>query len=583
MSSSPSSSLSPAQPLVESEPEPAWKPPVSRRRAKIIFGFILIVQFMLSVDMTSVAVALPSVAKSMQASRTAVFSMGTVFSLSATICQQPLAELSHVMGRKPAFLLVLVMFALGSIIAGTAKSMTVVLVGRGIQGMSSSASVLAAMVLSDMIEVKDRATWISYQNAAQALGLVFGPLMAGALIKSVGWRSIFFINLPSIGISALGLWYFLGFDKPKGKMLDNLKRVDWVGIVIFTPSSVAFLAPFTMAGVLFKWKSWKALVPLFGGLAGLLLLAAHQRFWAKNPMFRAVVFEKPVVVCSLFGLTVFGVCVNMIFYYLVVFWSGVRGFDEILTGIALLPETLTIPISAILCGFWMRRTNEIRSSMRVGWPLTVLFLGLLWFQDEKTHLGVLIPINIGVGFGAGVISSAMNVTILAATAKKINGHVTAMAYLFKSAGMCLGIAVGTAIFTLQMTERFKAIGGDEMDSESMLRMLKDVKSNPESRGAIVSSLRVLWMVCCGLAGISGVLCNLWKYPLIDKNKAAAGVGNADVQNQAEQGITVQENASTSTDSGCYDSSPISGQASIVDIPQQKGTEVVVVGERQSEP
>ncbi|KAK3998298.1 major facilitator superfamily domain-containing protein [Cladorrhinum sp. PSN332] len=421
--------------------------------------------------------------------------MGTVFSLSATIFQQPIAELSHVLGRKPAFLLVLAMFGLGSIIAGTANNMTVLLLGRGMQGFASGGSVLAAIVLSDLIELKDRATWISYQNATQALGL----------------RSLFFINLPAIAISAIGLGFFLGFDKPEGKMMENFKNVDWVGIAIFMPASVAFLSPFTMAGVLYEWTSWKALVPLLTGFVGLIILAAHQRFWAKNPMFRAVVFEKRVVVCSLFGLTIFGVCVNMIFYYLVVFWSGVRGFDEILTGIALLPETLTIPIAAILCGLYMRSVNQIHWAMRVGWPLTTLSLGLLWFQDDKTPLGALIVINIGVGFGAGTISSAMNVTILAATAKKINGHVTAMAWLFKSAGMCLGIAVGTAIFTMQMTERFKEIGGDEMNAESMLRMLKDVKSDPESRGAIVGTLRILWMVCCGLSAIAGILCNLGFY------------------------------------------------------------------------
>ncbi|KAK4161930.1 major facilitator superfamily domain-containing protein [Cladorrhinum sp. PSN259] len=525
---------------------------------------------MIEIDMTSVAIALPRIAKDMNASRTAVFSMGTVFSLSATIFQQPIAELSHVMGRKPAFLLVLAVLALGSIVAGTAKTMPMLLVGRGMQGFSSGGSVLAAIILSDLIELKDRATWIAYQNAVQALGLVLGPLIGAGLIKSVGWRWLFFINLPSIAISAIGLGYFLGFDKPSGKVMDNLKKIDWMGIAIFIPSSVAFLSPFTMAGALFSWTSWMALVPLFTGLAGLVLLGVHQRFWAKNPMFRSVVFEKPVVLCALLGLTIFGMCVNMIFYYLVVFWSGVKGFDEILTGVALLPETLTIPIAAILCGLYMRKTNQIHWAMRVGYPLTTLSLGLLWFQDDKTPLWALIIINIGVGFGAGTISSALNVTILAATAKKINGHVTAVAWMLKSAGMCLGIAIGTAIFTGHITQKFRVISGQEMDAESMLRMLKEVKSDPASRGAIVGTLRILWMTCCGLSGFAGLLCNLCEYPRIyDKNASrGAAVTNTHDTAQIEKGLprTLPEKSSSesasSGDSGFCASPPKSAPTNI---------------------
>ena len=73
----------------------------------------------------------------MNASRIAVFSMSTVFFLTATVFQQPIAELSHAVGRKPAFLLVLFMFAVGSIVASTARDMTTLLVGRGLQGFAS--------------------------------------------------------------------------------------------------------------------------------------------------------------------------------------------------------------------------------------------------------------------------------------------------------------------------------------------------------------------------------------------------------------------------------------------------------------
>ncbi|KAK4190990.1 major facilitator superfamily domain-containing protein [Podospora australis] len=448
----------------------------------------------------------------MEASRTAVFSIGTVFSLSATIFQQPIAEISHVLGRKPAFLIVLVVFALGSIVAGTAKDMKMLLIGRAMQGFASGGSVLAAIVLTDLIELRDRATWISVQNGIQALGLVLGPLIGAGLLHASSWRWLFYVNLPAIAVSAAGLSLLLGFDKPQQGVMVCLSRVDWVGLGIFIPSSMAFLSPFTMAGVLYKWSSWKALVPLIFGILGLITLAVHQRHFASYPMFRASVFEKRVTVSALVGLTIFGTCVNMIFYYLVVFWSGVRGLNEILTGIALLPETFTMPIAAIICGLVMRKRNNIREAMLVSWPLTTISLGLLWFLDAKTPLAALIVINMGVGLGAGAASSALHITVLAATKREDNGHATAMSYLFRSAGMCLGIAVGTAIFTMGMNERFGQMEDSEMTAESILRMLKDVKKDPESRDAIVRTLRLLWMTCCALSGIAGLICCSCQYP-----------------------------------------------------------------------
>jgi MFS family permease len=127
------------------------------------------------------------IAKDMNANNTAVFSMGTVFFLSAVIFQQPIAEVSHVVGRKPAFLLVLLVFGVGSIVAAMAKDMAMLLIGRSMQGFASGSSVLAAIVLTDLIELGDRATWLSVQNAVEAIGLVSGPLIGAGILQVSSW------------------------------------------------------------------------------------------------------------------------------------------------------------------------------------------------------------------------------------------------------------------------------------------------------------------------------------------------------------------------------------------------------------
>ena len=129
----------------------------------------------------------------MNASKTAVFSLGTVFSLSATVFQQPVAELSHALGRKPAFIFVLGVFFVGSVVAATANNMGTLLAGRAMQGFASGGSVLTAIVLTDLIEMKDRAIWLTYQNGIQALGLVLGPLVGAGLLKT-SWVRVLHVS-----------------------------------------------------------------------------------------------------------------------------------------------------------------------------------------------------------------------------------------------------------------------------------------------------------------------------------------------------------------------------------------------------
>lgn len=512
---------------------------VSRTRRAAIFLFLLLIQFVVHLDMTSVAVAVPDIARDLNATRTEVFSMGTIYYLSATIFQQPVAEISHVVGRKPAFLLVLTFAAAGTVIAGTANSIAVLLAGRAFQGFANAGSVLSAIILTDLVPIQDRAIWLATQNAVTAIGLACGPIIGTAYIRLKSWRMLFFMNLPLLVISAIGLAFLLGFDRPELGIRKSLKSVDWIGIGIFIPSALSFLSPFVMAPTLFPWISVQALVPLASGVIGLATLAVHQRFFARRPMFRPEIFSKHVTVSAILGLTVCGICLNILLFHLVLFWEGVRGYSKMETSVAVLPETVSIPIAALVCGLVMRRTNRIREAVSVGWPLAVLSLGLLWFMDDNTPLPWLVIVNCGVGLAAGILMAALNVSLLAATKRELNGHAIAMGLQARSAGMCLGVAIGTTVFSYTMNQRLRQVGG-EMNSEEILRMIEEIKRDPNCRKAIIDALRVLWVICCALSGIVGLYNCVCKFPLL-RDPSAEGPGTERV---AANGPEKRANSST---------------------------------------
>lgn len=124
-------------------------------------------------------------------------SLGTTFLLATTVTQPIFSELSHVIGRKPAYLAALAVFISGTILCGCAQDSTVLLIGRTVQGAGAGGpQALSAMILTDLFPLRQRARWVSFLNISWALGTIAGPLLGGAFTenKDIGWVS--FQTLP---------------------------------------------------------------------------------------------------------------------------------------------------------------------------------------------------------------------------------------------------------------------------------------------------------------------------------------------------------------------------------------------------
>lgn len=174
------------------------------------------------------------------------FWAGTSFLLTSTVFQPTFASFSHVFGRKPIIIFALILFTVGSAICTAANNLTILLIGRSIQGIGGGGlSALTYVIVSDMVDLRSRGKWFSFISLQWAIGSVSGPVIGGALAEHSDWRGIFILNFPFCVVGFIGIIAFLKLNYKVGSVWEKLKKVDWIGSVIFVASITSFLIPLT--------------------------------------------------------------------------------------------------------------------------------------------------------------------------------------------------------------------------------------------------------------------------------------------------------------------------------------------------
>jgi hypothetical protein len=126
---------------------------------------------------------------------------------------------------------------------------------------------------------------------------------------------IFYINIPVVVIVVLGIWFFLTLKTDTTSIREKLKRVDYIGIIVFVLSCTSFLFGLTAGGVLFPWNSANVIVPLVLGISGMVGFWAIEDFLVREPMMPMRVFKERTALSGYIGTWVHGIILWSIIYY----------------------------------------------------------------------------------------------------------------------------------------------------------------------------------------------------------------------------------------------------------------------------
>lgn len=324
-----------------------------------------------------------------------------------------------------------------------------------------------------------------------------------------------------------------GESRSRKDRLRELKGCDWYGILFFFVCSVAILVPVNIGGTTegLGWSSAPVITCFVLGLCSLAVLVFHQRYPARRAAFPREIFARRATNIAFLGNAVCGVLLSMVFYHLVIFWDGVRRKSTVELGKMLLSVTLTYPVAFAVTGIAIRRWGRIKYATAAGAILATLGLGLMQIMTERAPQVWLLVICVCASAGCGIFTPAMVNAVLATTDSRWHPHAIAIRTLLYTAGQCIGVSLGLAIFTNAFRHRFDAHDGDAAVRAAAARA---VLSNPQELigkleylwrispdgelvRMVVGALRAVWAVACAFAGATGALAILTRFPDLAKD------------------------------------------------------------------
>ncbi|MFC4651794.1 MDR family MFS transporter [Lactococcus nasutitermitis] len=396
---------------------------------------LMLILFVSSLDQTIVATALPSIAKSLAQPQYVAWTT-TAYLLTSSVTTLLFGRLGDQQGRKIVLQVSLVIFLLGSALAGLAPTMLFLIVMRAFQGIGGGGlTALVQATVGDLVPARERGAYQALLGIVPSLAVIAGPFLGGFIAQTVSWRWIFYINVP-VGVLAFVLLGTL-LHLPKVR---KVGQVDFLGGFLATLFTTSLLLMTTWGGNTVAWTS-----PLIIGLIVLAVLSMLGFIFVERRRKQAILplglFKKSVFAISSlqFALASFVLFVLMLFTPM--YLQTVRGFSASRAGLVIIPMMLGLVVGSAVTGPIITKTGKYKIYPIIGsflMGISSLFLGML---TVRTSLLELIALLVLSGIGQGLM---IQVALLAgqnAAPYQDLGAATGALNFFKSLGGAFAAAI----------------------------------------------------------------------------------------------------------------------------------------------
>ncbi|WP_405592191.1 MFS transporter [Streptomyces sp. NBC_01092] len=446
------------------------EPQLSPRRVRLVFIGLMLALLLAALEQMIVATALPKIVGELHGLDRMSWAI-TAYLLTATIGLPVYGKLGDLLGRKGVFQFAIVVFIVGSALAGRAETMDQLIAYRAVQGVGAGGLMIGVQaIIADIVPPRDRGRFMGLIGAAFGLASVAGPLLGGYFTDHLTWRWCFYINVPFGLLTLAVVAVVLKLPKPEAKA-----RLDILGALLLAAASTCLVLLTSWGGTEYAWNS-RVILGLGAGAAVATVLFLVAEHFAAEPLiplrlFRDSVFNITGLVGLVIGVALFGTA-----SYLPTFLQMVDGATATESGLLMLPMMGGIVGASIVCGQLISHTGHYRIYPVLGSALSVLgmwLLSRLEIDTPRLHYSIWMAV---LGAGIGMVMPVLILAVQNSVRPADLGTATSANNYFRQIGGSVGAAIFGTLFADRLAdalaERLPAHAGAGLpDPESITPQL----------------------------------------------------------------------------------------------------------------
>ncbi|OMH33081.1 MDR family MFS transporter [Tersicoccus sp. Bi-70] len=444
------SSTTAAEPVASTTPPD--EPHMSHKEIMAALTGLLAAFFTAILSSTIVANALPRIVGDLHGTQTD-FAWIITAALLANAASTPIwGKLADLFDKKLLVQISIVMFVLGSIGAGIAQTIPVMMVGRVVQGLAMGGlTALAQAILGTIIPPRQRGRYAGYMGAVMAVAMSGGPLLGGLIVDSpLGWRGTFFVCVPLavIALIIIQLKLHLGHLNVKRRV-----SIDWVGAVLLAAAVSILLIWVSFAGKADYYDWWSPqTVWMVGGSLVLIALFILVESKVSEPIVPLKIVSERTTALAIIASVAVGIGLFGGNTYLGQYFQVARGYTPTEAGLLMLPMIFGNLIATTVAGQLITRFGKWKRYLVIGSVLLIAGLGLASTLDHTTPLWQVSIYIFLVGLGTGALMQNLVLAVQNTVRAQDIGAASASVAFFRSFGGAIGVAVLGAVLGNRVTD-----------------------------------------------------------------------------------------------------------------------------------